>query len=131
MKSITGCFMKHRLFWSCHLSATVKTFDGIYSRGNRDVSIPLRLRSKDEISALRPMFYVVSLSQEALSPMIIHQNWFKLIEQNHQWMDLEVQCSNYYNMSWLRLILREQERLDTRLIPSYTFESSIAFGFDS
>ncbi|MFV1563947.1 MULTISPECIES: hypothetical protein [unclassified Phaeobacter] len=117
MKSLMGGFVKHRISWPCPLSGTLKTFGAMYDHGDRDVTIPLRLRSKDDISALRPMFYIASQSQEALSPMIVHRNWFNFIERNHEWMDSAMQRSSYYNPSWLELVQREQKYLEQQTCP--------------
>jgi len=117
MKSISGGFVKHRISFPCPLSGTIKRFGDMYDHGDRDISIPLRLRSRDDISALRPMFYIANLSKDAISPMVLHRNWFNFIDRHHDWMDSAMQRSSYYNPKWRELIMREKQYLEEQICP--------------
>lgn len=123
MKSIFGGFVRHRITFPCPLDGTIKTFGGMYDHGDRDVSIPLQLRSKADVSELRPMFYIASPSNEAISPMVLHRNWFNFIDRHHDWMDSAMQRSNYYNPDWRKLVEREKQYLANQICPVLELEA--------
>lgn len=117
MKSVFGGFVKHRISFPCPLNGSIKHLGGMFSHGDRDISIPLQLRSKDDISELNPMFCISGSSNEAISPMAVHRNWFNFVDRNHEWMDSAMQRSSYYNPEWRSLVERDKQYLESQTCP--------------